>query len=121
GHRNGGVTALVFAGGGRRGEAAWPDPVRRRARCARARPRPAALPEALAMRHVVPAIGGVAPQPPGPTPHRLALRPGGETLLARWITPGPPCLPHRPIARLRHDHATCLLARLRHDVPRGRQ
>ena len=29
--------------------------------------------------------------------------------------------PLRPIARLRHDQATCLLARVRHDEPRGGQ
>src|SRR5262249_53340903 len=49
GHRDGGVAALVLAGGGRRRKAAGPNPVRRRARRAGARPWPAALPEAVAV------------------------------------------------------------------------
>jgi len=35
-------------------------------------------------------LGSVTPQPPGRAPHRSALRPGGETLLARGQAPGPP-------------------------------
>jgi hypothetical protein len=37
--------------------------------------------------------GCVTPQPPGRTPHRSALRPGGETLLVRGQAPGPPMPP----------------------------
>ncbi len=36
----------------------------------------------------------VAPQAPGRTPHRFAMRnPGTETLLVRGTTPGPPLMP----------------------------
>ena len=65
------------------------------------------------MRHPLSTTASVAPQPPGRTPQRFALRPGGETLLARGAPPEPPMGLPKP--------ATCLLARLRHDVPRGRQ
>jgi hypothetical protein len=76
------------------------------------------------MRYPMSASGTFMPQPPGRTPRgREAPRrcPGGETLLAGGKPPDPLCLPHHLIARLRHDHARCSLARLRHDVPRGRQ
>src|SRR5207247_2635509 len=43
---------------------------------------------------------------------------GGETLLVRGAPPDPRCLPHRLLARLRHDHARCCPARLRRDVAR---
>ena len=42
----------------------------------------------------------IAPQPPGRTPQRSALRPGGETLMARGGTPGTPMsLPSQRSAR----------------------
>jgi hypothetical protein len=49
------------------------------------------------MRHFLSAMGSVTPQPPGRTPHKAPqapLRcPGGETLLVRGATPGPPVPP----------------------------
>ena len=72
------------------------------------------------MRQSLLTTGGVTPQPPGPNAAALRAAPGGETLLVRGA-PRASCLPHYSIARLRHDHARCLPARLRPDVPRGRQ
>jgi hypothetical protein len=57
-------------------------------------------------------LGNVTPQPPDRTPHRSALLPGREALLAPGASPELPCLP-KP--------ALCYPARLPHDVPRGRQ
>jgi hypothetical protein len=63
-----------------------------------------------------------APQPPGRTPQRSALRPGGETLLARGTPPEPPMgLPRCNVRASGTTKARCLPARLRRDVPRGRQ
>ena len=46
------------------------------------------------MRHPLSVAGGGAPQPPGRTPHRYALRlPGGETLLFPGANPRTPVPP----------------------------
>jgi hypothetical protein len=65
------------------------------------------------MSHSLSGTGGGTPQPPGRTPQRSALRPSGETPLFRGTPPEPPMGLPKP--------AQCWPARLRHDVPRGRQ
>src|SRR5258708_809359 len=64
-------------------------------------------------------------QPPVPSPCPPPARPSdllaGAPPARRASRRRGPSLPCHRLARLRHDQATCLLARLRHDVPRGRQ
>ena len=83
------------------------------------------------MRHILPTMGSVAPQPPGRTPHSASRRASGTTQpqapqcvparLRHDVCPGAEdSLPHHNFARLRRDQAQCWLARLRHDAPRGR-
>jgi hypothetical protein len=61
--------------------------------------------------HPLSATGSVTPQSPGRTPHRCAMRPGGETLLARGAPPEPPVGLPKP--------AMHSLACVQHDVTRG--
>ena len=64
-----------------------------------------------------------APQAPGRTPHRASRRASGTThARGRCGVPAPrTSLPLCRCARLRHDHAKCWPACLRHDAPRGRR